>query len=102
AEGRFPPSRVGLVGDEISVLPVDGVTGEPYFYRVGDVPTAASVDGGCVLYAVGLDGVDNGGALPPEDAVGVDREPFRTQGAGLDFLIMGPDSAALGEGSSNP
>ena len=55
ANGKFPDRLEALVPRFISQLPKDTVTGEPYKYRLTD-------DGQFVLYSVGWNGADDGGA----------------------------------------
>lgn len=54
ADGEFPTTLDALVPRFVAKLPQDIITGEPLKYRRTD-------DGGFVLYAVGFNGVDDGG-----------------------------------------
>lgn len=59
AHGNFPEALTELIPHYVPALPVDIVNGEPYRYR-------RTADGAFVLYSVGSDLHDNGGALDPK------------------------------------
>jgi hypothetical protein len=57
ARGHFPDSLAALVPDYLDKLPHDIINGQPLQYRL-------SQDGQFILYSVGWNGKDDGGAYP--------------------------------------
>ena len=71
-KGRLPQSLGDMVPEYASQLPQDPFTGQPVTYQ--------TTDSGYVLYSVGRDQVDDGGAMndrikQPFSAVGPTLEP---------------------------
>jgi hypothetical protein len=62
ARGAWPATLEALVPEFLSAVPIDGFSGTPMGYRVTST--------GALLYSVGGDAVDQGGA-PPEEGVSV-------------------------------
>jgi hypothetical protein len=60
--GSFPENLAELAPDFLPRVPVEIVNGEPYHYRRSD-------DGNFLLYSVGTDLVDDGGAIDPRHGV---------------------------------
>jgi tetratricopeptide (TPR) repeat protein len=57
ADGHYPPTLNELVPRYLAVMPIDVLTGEPFHYR-------RSANDHFVLYSVGWNGKDDGGAIP--------------------------------------
>ena len=64
-------------------------------YRVGADPTLPAASGGCVLYALGYDGIDDGGVRPAEHVISA----YDTDVVGVDDVFFGSASEDL-EGAS--
>ena len=58
ARGAYPERLAELVPDFTATVPVEIVSGEPYRHRRTD-------DGRFLLYSVGVDLLDDGGAIDP-------------------------------------
>lgn len=82
--GEYPESLHALLPDYMPELPVDPWTGETMVYR--------RTDEGFTLYAVGANGVDDGGVCDPRDAARVDQV----------FVPMPPVAPERGSTESSP
>lgn len=78
ARGQWPDSLAQLVPAYLPSLPLDPFTGKPLRYR----PPASASDLP-LLYSVGVDGVDDGGAIPSNKT---------SRSAVADFRWLGQDS----------
>jgi hypothetical protein len=77
ANGRWPATLDELVPGELSGVPLDPYDGEPLRY--------GKPGGGVVIYSVGPDATDNGGALPETNQFAVDK-----RGTDIGFHIPDP------------
>jgi len=94
-EGSFPVSLADLVGAQLDALPADLYGDGAYVYEVGPDASVPSALGGCRLWSVGFDAVDNRGAKPPADARGGEADPYSQFASDTDYLFMGSDAAVL-------
>jgi hypothetical protein len=62
--GKYPLALSELAPDFLKKPPVDFMDGQPLRYRL-------TGDGHFIIYSVGLDGVDDGGRLPPRRRTGL-------------------------------
>jgi hypothetical protein len=76
--GGPPPALAALVPEWLDSVPDDRFSGAPYVYRV-----APDTDSGYLLYSVGADGRDDGGAHNPLEP----WEALTDDGWGLDFVF---------------
>jgi hypothetical protein len=79
--GECPPALAALVPEWLESVPDDPFSGSPYGYRL--VPGDG---GGYLLYSVGADGRDDGGAGDPQEPTTALTE----QGVGRDFIFNQP------------
>jgi hypothetical protein len=59
ANGKFPESLGDVLDDRLNKLPSDLLSGKPLVYRV--------LADGFVIYPVGMNGIDDGGGLTPDN-----------------------------------
>jgi hypothetical protein len=88
--GHWPGSLVPLVPDFLPAVPLDPLDGQPLRFR--------RLEDGVVVYSVGLDGKDDGGALA--------RQSFTVHGVDLGYRLWdvsarGQAPAPLSEGEGN-
>jgi hypothetical protein len=79
--GECPPALAALVPEWIESVPDDPFSESPYVYRL--VPGDA---GGYLLYSVGADGRDDGGAGDPQEP----QTALTEHGIGQDFVFNQP------------
>jgi len=86
ATGNYPVSLEELVPASIETLPIDpcSVAGEPWIYERFGAPDAE--DRPFLLYAVGFDMQDNGGARPTADIT----DALMRQNRGTDYVVSHP------------
>jgi hypothetical protein len=80
--GKFPERLEELVPSYLQALPVDPVSGRSYGYRRLS-PEEDSTKWGYIVYSLGRDGQDDGGAAHPQGKFSA----LRPDGAGYDFVI---------------
>ncbi|MEM7755921.1 MAG: hypothetical protein AAF297_09835 [Planctomycetota bacterium] len=93
--GEFPPElrSVGGLADEALIADVFNIGG--LVYRVGADPTLPAAGGGCALYALGFDGVDDGG----RGYVGRRSLAYDLDASGEDDVFLGSIEAKSEGGS---
>ena len=86
ATGDYPASLEELVPASIQTLPIDpcSTAGDPWIYRRFDAPDAEGRP--FLLYAVGFDMQDHGGARPTADF----SRAFQRKNAGTDYVLSHP------------
>ena len=95
--GTYPKTLAALAPEFLKVVPVDFMDGQPLRYRLAD-------DSHFVLYSVGLDGVDDGGEMPPHGRPGrwATGMPGRALTAEKDIVWPRPASAEETEAALQP
>jgi hypothetical protein len=88
AQGTPPDTLDQLAPAILPSVPTDPVNGKPYVYRrLAPAAGSEAVPApGYVLYAMGADGMDNGGVAFPSDAY----RALRRSAPGCDFLMVPP------------